>query len=108
MCSIVHMSEVTAVCTGSCSREIWDVVMRCACHSLAPPCLSHIYIFRIMLCKQQIISAHLTIFEVDGNECKEHETMNNLDTLNFTFILDCFHFFLYVVCTMHCNIIIQY
>jgi len=61
-----------------------------------------------MLCKQQIISAHLTIFEDDDNECKEHETMSNLKTLNFTFILDCFHFFIYVVCTTHCNIIIQY
>jgi len=51
-----------------------------------------------MLRKQQIISAHLTMFEDDGNECKEHETMNNLSTLNFTFIVECFHFFL---CCLH-------
>jgi len=52
MCSIVHMSEVTAVCTGSWSREIWDVVMRCICHILAQllsSCLLNIYILRIML-----------------------------------------------------------
>jgi hypothetical protein len=77
-------------------RETWDVVMRCAFHILAPlysSCLLHVYIFRKMLCKQQIISARLTIFEDDGNACKEHETMKSLETLNFTFILDCFHFF---------------
>jgi len=59
------MSEVTAVCTGSWSREIWDVVMRCICHILAQllsSCLLNIYILRIMLWKQQIISAYLTIF----------------------------------------------
>lgn len=44
-----------------------------------------------MSCKQQIISAHLTKFEDDYNEREEHETMNSLDTMNFAFVLDCYH-----------------
>jgi hypothetical protein len=45
-----------------------------------------------MLFKQQIDSAQFTKFEDDSNECEEHDTMNSLDTINFTFVLDCYHF----------------